>query len=169
MAGGTHIPVFVGRSGPVVLVRPVGAPTAAVAGPLKSFLVKLQQPSVKQIYFDLSRADCPDSTFIGLMVGLATKKMGPQTPDVQLLAPSEICAQALKRCHVLPLFTQCQTASGLPEELHQLPAEKASAEELADIIIESHEALIEADKRNIAAFGGVVDTFRKHRGDSGEA
>ena len=50
-----------------------------------------------------------------------------------------------------------------PGEWHELKPADLESDCLAGIVIKAHEALIDADERNEAAFGRVVEGFRAYR------
>jgi hypothetical protein len=126
---------------------------------VKSF----RKPEVTDIYFDLTDAGGVDSTFTGLLLSLATCRNDPARPAVHLLRPSPAVITALNRMYVLSLFDVCQSAPEAPADWQDLMPEKPLPEKTADVVIEAHEKLIDADPRNESAFRPVVEGFRAER------
>jgi len=163
MASKRQIPAVVGRSGSHVVVRLCGACTTALCERVQACVTALSKPRTRDVYFDLTEADWLDSTFAGFLVSLATGKAGPSAPDIHLLNPSEGVAHSLTNIHVLGLFDIRDVAPALPAEWRELPAGSGDIARIARLVIESHEALIEADERNAATFQHVVDVFRANQ------
>ncbi len=160
MAGGTHIPVWTGRVGATLVVRPEGACTVAICETLEAGLKRLVDASIQQVCFDLSGAEWLDSTFTGFLVGLATRgrRGGPQ---IHLLRPSERVRKCLQDMHVLKLFRIEDALEAQPAGWEQLPQIEADAPGTARRVVDTHEELIRADERNEAVFAPVVKLFRE--------
>jgi len=163
MASRKHIPAAVCRSGSRVVVKLSGACTATLCERVQVCVAALSKPLTSDLYFDLAEADWLDSTFAGFLVSLATGKAGPTMPDIHLLNLSEGAAQSLSNIHVLRLFDVPDAAPVLPAEWQELPAEPVDVARVRRLVIDSHEALIEADERNATTFQHVVDLFRANQ------
>ena len=163
MAGGTQIPIAVCYDHERLFVAPSGACTVAICGGLKDYLNYYKKPATTDIYFDLSHATGMDSTFIGFLLSLATRKNDPTSPALHLVAPSDSAMEALRRMYVLPLFDVCPTRPETALPWLPLSVDKPEAGKTADLVVETHEKLIEADSRNAPSCKPVVEGFRAER------
>jgi hypothetical protein len=112
---------------------------------------------------DLSQVEHVDSTFVGLLLGRARVKGDASVPKLHLLDPSEAASHALRRMHVLQLFDVCDSISDPPTRWRELSGGTSDRHELADLVIDAHEHLIDADGRNAEVFRRVVEGFRAER------
>jgi anti-anti-sigma regulatory factor len=163
MAGSTNIMTAIDDANGIVLVKTTGPCTMGVCPALQAYLRTFQTPEKTDIYFDLSQAQAIDSTFTGLLLSLATKKPDARAPAMHLFQPADRVREALATMHVLSFFDICAEWPATPATWTPLPTPTADSEEAADLIIESHENLIEADERNKPEFDGVVKTFKAER------
>lgn len=160
MAGGTHIPIFACHEGGRLILRPSGACTVSVCGGLKGYLSGCKKPEITDVYFDLSDAAGLDSTFIGLLLAMATRNSDPAAPALHLVAPSAQATEALQRMYVMPLFHVQPTPPETCSTWVSLALEKAGPAQTADVVVQAHESLIEADLRNAPSCQPVVEGFR---------
>ena len=160
MAGAKQVRVEAGRSGTVVVIRPLGPCTVAICGAVLNYLKRLSIGDTSNVYFDLSQADGIDSTFTGFLVALVTTETDTPIPAIHLLTPSEVVVRALERMYVLALFDVVSAIPEPPAEWQELSPEPVSSEGLTDLVIQAHQELINADKRNAPAFRTLVATLR---------
>ena len=160
MAGAAQVLVAVSRAGGPVTIKPQGACTAAICGTIENYVRQFRTPDTTDIYFDLSGADTIDSTFAGVLLSLALKKEDSHLPDIHLVCPSPRVLNTLKILHVVSLFDICDAQPDPPTEWAELPTESADPCYFVDRVIQAHEELIDADERNLPAFGRVVEGFR---------
>lgn len=155
--------VMVGRDERAVVIRLNGPATAVVSTRLKKHLAGARQPEVTDVFFDLSRTDLVDSTFVGMLLSMAVKKKDPTLPTVHLLRPSAGVIRALDSMHVCQLLDCCDQCAASISDWRELPAEDVGQDSVAGLVIDAHERLIEADERNIAPFSPVLEGFRARR------
>lgn len=160
MAGAKAVRVEVGRSGGVVVIRPLGPCTVAICGTVLNYLKHIRTADTTDIYFDLSQANGIDSTFTGFLVALVTTEADSPVPAIHLLAPSEAVVAALERMYVLALFDVVAAIPQPPTEWQELAAERVRSEGLTELVVQAHQELINADKRNAPAFRTLVATLR---------
>jgi hypothetical protein len=160
MAGAKQVRVEAGRSGAAVVIRPLGPCTVAICGTVLSYLKRISIAETTDIYFDLSQADGIDSTFTGFLVALVTTEADSPVPAIHLLAPSQPVVTALERMYVFALFKVASAIPQPPTEWQELTAEPVSSEGLTDLVIQAHQELINADKRNAPTFRTLVATLR---------
>ncbi len=162
MAGGTQVPVSVGRTGDAVVVRPEGACTVAICETVGHFLKTCQKPEISAIYVDLVNVPWMDSTFIGCLIGVAVERGNPTTPTVHLLRPPSHVLDVLTKMHVLHLFEVCDSCPEAPD-WEVLPHRPLPYERVAEVVISAHQRLIDVDRRNSPTFQPVVDLFAAQR------
>lgn len=153
--------ITIGRSGCNLVITARGALTAVAATRLQQFLRECRPPEYTDLYIDLSAADYLDSTFIGLLLALSSRKSHAANPlKPHLVAVSAGAHESLDRMYMLEFFDQLETVPFEPTHRVDLPATAPDADELGQTMIEAHERLIEADDRNTAAFAPVVRTLK---------
>ncbi len=157
MAGGTKIPVHVGCSGAAIVIRPVGLCTLAACKVIKPCLANLKSSDADDLYFDLSEAASIDSTFTGMLLAQAREKTDPPGPAVHLLNPSPPVVEALERMHVLTLFDTCTSLPDPPTNWTELTGEESDRAVLADMVLQAHQCLADADPRNAETFRPVIE------------
>lgn len=149
------------------VIQPVGACRAGVCPSLRAYLDWAQPPAIREVYFDLSETEFVDSTFIGLLLSTVRPPSGGDRP-MHLVGPSgEIC----KLLHLMHLESVFHIIDALPPAegaWQTLSTQCEDTDALADLIIDAHQALIDADARNEPAFRRVVDGFRAKR-EGGDA
>ena len=165
MAGGTRIPVLVGERAGSAFIKPVGACTMAIAGLVRKHVDGLRRPDTTALYFDLSQASAIDSTFTGLLLSLVTFKADASVPAVHLVAPSGEVVEALERMYVLRLFDVCTALPDPPPEWRELAGQSTDRAQLTDLVIDTHQQLIDADPRNAKPFTRVVEGLKRSHPD----
>ena len=148
--------------GGTLFVRPLSPCNAKIAGMIKQQLPALIRPKTAVVVFDLSDVAAADSTFIGLLLMLR-RRSADAHPDLRLAGVTAPVSRALDLMHLLPLFEFCEPA---PEDLAgwtRLNGEALAADQLAEIVLRAHESIVEADARNAAEFGRVIEGFQSTR------
>jgi anti-anti-sigma regulatory factor len=143
-----------------IVFRPDGRCSALIGQAILRFIRSVEIGPEDDVYFDLSAADALESTFAGMLVILAKQGQKRGRPFVHLVTPSQHVVNALRQMGIITYFDVC---SALPTSLgtwNSLPIEKSDPDELANLIIQSHEGLMSADPRNAEQFRGVVECFK---------
>ena len=68
--------------------------------------------------------------------------------------------QALERMYVLGLFDVVASLPEVPNEWQELSPAPVSTEGLTELVVQAHQELINADKRNAPAFRTLITTLR---------
>jgi len=160
MAGATQTTVHVGMAGDAAVVKIAGACTFSLCDRIQNWLQQPAESGCPTVYFELRQAERIDSTFAGFLISLATEKDGSPAKRVHLVSPPQPIATALETMHLMSLFDVCDGLDDSPAEWRELGQTDARPEDVAQIVIDSHEKLIEADDRNADVFGPVVERFR---------
>jgi len=135
---------------------------------LRSKIADTGTPPIRHIYVDLSAADFIDSTFTGFLLSLR-RGQADAGPTLHLVAPTAGVLRTLETMQVRRLM---DIVSELPESVDRweaLATDPLDASQSCELVIDAHEALIDADESNRAKFGHVVELFRKDLEDKHDA
>lgn len=146
-------------TGDAVLIRALGSCTLGVCPPLKAFLAPLKSPETKQCYIDLSQTEYIDSSFTGLLLSLARRSGQSDSPAFKIVAPSSKVLDVIRSMHLQPFFAVERALPAERGEWSEIPMAEAGAAPLGETVVECHQAIIDADERNRAEFGRVVEVF----------
>lgn len=149
--------ILVGRSGRDLVIRTKGPATVAICDAVKSVL-RRNESAVDRLYIDLSKSEMLDSTFAGLLIAAVKNRTGPK---LHLVDPADGALDALNRLHLLPLFTVCERPPVQPSSYEEINCKLQSNNATADLVVDAHQNLIDADKRNAVSCQPVVDMFQK--------
>lgn len=166
MSDACEISVYVVRETGAVVVRAAGSCRATVCPSLKAYFEWMRKPVVQDVFIDLSATEYVDSTFIGFLVSSSQECKHDGRPALHLAAPSPEVRKALEQMHLTGRFDVVDELPTLAGSVVELPRVNASNVEMADLIVKSHEALIDADPRNEEEFRRVIDGFRAIRDKS---
>lgn len=110
---------------------------------------------------DLAECEGMDSTFMGVLAGLSTH-FPPDASRVILLNASERNRQLLDDLGLSKLVTVRSQPDKIPVlELQPLASDPLPARERAERIRRAHQQLIDADSRNAARFGPVLQLLKR--------
>lgn len=124
---------------------------------LKELARRSQQEGVREIWIDLENCSYVDSTFLGIMVGLAMF-MGKQNGTVRVVKASVRSREAMAVLGVDRLLGLCSEASGIEGEKVEIPESGPTNRQLAKALVaEAHRNLIEWDPGNAARFQPVLE------------
>ncbi len=151
--------------------RIVGRGSFKVSGSLKEFGTRISnQPGVRLIV-DLSQCVSMDSTFMGVLAGLSfqfRKQQGARIQLVNVTPKLQGLIATLGLNHLvdsvpegsLPAEYAAALAPRQPD-LEELPAGRNDKENVARIMLEAHENLVQASQDNIARFKDVIAFLRE--------
>lgn len=151
-----------GRLDNVLAIKVEGPCTAVQAARVQRLLHEYMTASIAEIYFDLSRACYMDSSFAGRLLSLALQNREEAGPRICLYGMPAAVEDALRKMHVLHFF---HVEAGIPAAISEwmpFSARDTELDELAELVIEAHEKLMEADPRNAETFGRVVEGLHEH-------
>lgn len=150
--------VEVGLEGDRVLSRVVGVATHKHSLPFQEFALAMVSVGYRRFEIDLGQCLMLDSTFIGVLAGLAIK-LAANGGTVALLRSSPACEETIGSLGVLGLFShRHEGASQLDVvSLRPLPLEPRSFEAWACMVLEAHELLSRASARNRGRLREVLE------------
>ncbi|MGF1677908.1 MAG: STAS domain-containing protein [Candidatus Methylacidiphilales bacterium] len=159
--------IQVAREGTTGFIRITGKGSFKNAKLLKSFADTTRQEGVTRFLIDLQDCKHMDSTFMGVLAGLASdqKKAGLEMPQCfNLSVRNRELLETLGLDRVLNL-AQAADQSTFKDYIALNEQGEPDKRETALTMLEAHQQLIEADSRNASKFQDVVK-FLRHRVDS---
>jgi anti-anti-sigma regulatory factor len=154
-----------------VYVRIVGRGTFQNSQPLRIFALQQIEEGHREFVMDLKQCPGMDSTFLGVLAGIGLRLRQNGNPaTVQIINISPRNQELLQTLGLDRLFTM-NSAVPLPLEeadYHQLPdtdltqlTHTLDKEETTDLMIEAHDNLLRADKRNASKFRELTRFLRE--------
>lgn len=159
--------------GEIALVRAIGRGTFANSMALKRFATHVRQrsPNLKFI-LDLKSCDSMDSTFMGVIAGIAIGHLQNKMPKVIVVNANDHCKKLLKNLGLAQLL---DIRSGTIAEADRAegrlaPAAEDSTSRLDQIVLtlEAHKDLVKVDEENEVRFQAVIEYLEKSLETEGE-
>jgi anti-sigma B factor antagonist len=128
----------------------------------KTVVNELYNRGAARFILDLDECATMDSTFLGVLAGLALKlsddQQKPVKPALEIYKPNERVLELLDNLGIAHFFTQIATPPVLAGEFTATaPAETpASKEELSQTCLEAHKTLMAVNPNNIPKFKEVT-------------
>lgn len=165
--------ILVGCPGSVAWVRIDGCANHENAGDIREFLRDRYENGWRRFVIDLKNCTGIDSTFIGMLYRLAADlDEDGEGGVVEVIHPGERNERSIRKLGLDSLIRIDREGSNwtaekqLVEENLSKPAssEPLDPRERAELVLEAHEALSEANDANRNRFRDVVDFLRKDLG-----
>ncbi len=150
--------VMVGSFGRTVWLKVNGRGTFQNSPGVKEFVRKMVERGHREFVVDLNACELMDSTFMGTLAGVALRLRKFGQGGLRTVNVNPRNASLLENLGLDQLFTVETGLAVAPTGLRQ--AEPVSEEKSKEIVLEAHEALIEADSDNELKFRDVVDYLR---------
>jgi len=150
----------VGLSRNTVYVRVIGLATMYNAACVRDFVERLLAEGYHRVLFDLERCAGMDSTFMGVLAGVATFEGPNGSPQVTVLNadPSNVgLLEGVGLTHLLQLHRGHVDAPDI--DLVSL-RERTREEDRMELVRDAHERLIEVNPKNEAAFGAFLQALK---------
>lgn len=163
--------IFVGCLNDVAWVRIEGDATRDTSGGLRRYLTEAFEKGLRKFIIDLEQCRLIDSTFIGILSGLASKiaRQGDGADAVQVIHTNErneksICKLGLN--HMITVIHEGLDSEDLETEARSClnlldDDEPLDKTEKASMILRAHEELCAANEENMEEFRDVVNYLRK--------
>jgi anti-sigma B factor antagonist len=156
--------LFVFVSGHLACIKIVGRANFTSSIDFKMLVTELGEKGFTCYVLDLSECMLMDSTFLGVLAGLALKMQETHTGNghdqvIELLNANARNLESLESVGVLHLFRVLTGADRLPAELAlhaTVPTAKPSREEVTRNCLEAHKTLMEICPSNIPKFKEVT-------------
>jgi len=152
--------VLVTRDDQVVYGRVVGQGNMNNCAPFQAYCHDCQRQGYQQFVLDFSGCQGIDSTFLGLLVGIALGE-GDQQRDVVVLNTNDYVRKILREVGVDRLVTVCPDELALPDvPMRRLEPIEADPRDRASMILQAHVRLCEIDASNQDRFGHFIALLR---------
>lgn len=143
-------------AGDKVFIRVTGRGSFKISATLKQFIARV---SAATVVIDLAECVGMDSTFMGVLAGLAgrLKQSGRQ---LELINLSEKNTQLLATLGVDQVVTHYSNSHGyaMPEQaVRPLPTAEVTKKELAETALQAHQHLAELNEENRPRFKRVIE------------
>jgi anti-anti-sigma regulatory factor len=164
MTEATRIDTAHAEDGKTAVIRVSGPCMATSCKTVRAAADSMRQSGAPRICVDLAGAGVPDSTFVGMLLALSRKYRSTEGA-LTIVSPSPDVRDALERMHVTQLLNIEEHPPVPNPDWRRVDGEQPQRRELADQVVESHETLINADRRNAGVFQRIVDAFRNKSRD----
>ena len=151
-----------------IFIKATGHVTAVYCPELKSrcFARFDERPPVDAVFIDLSECDYMDSTFLGLIVGIAKRLKKDSSRKIALVGASPTCIGLLKTIGVLGLVEIVPTVRDFPSSLERMGR---GATATAQFLLDTHEELSSLSDENRAKFSALSSILRESiKGQGGD-
>lgn len=162
--------ILVGCLGSVAWVRIDGPANQENAGQIRDFLRGRFEKGWSKFVIDLQNCIGIDSTFIGMLYRLAADVMEKdEVGSVEVIHPGERNERSIRKLGLDAMIRIDRDGSSWTEEKslveenlkHPLCSGQETREERAELVLDAHEALLEANEENRSRFCDVVEYLRK--------
>lgn len=165
--------LFVAPTGNAVAVRIIGRANCTVSPLFKEQAGKLRARDSKHLIIDLAQCTTMDSTFLGVLAGLALEMANgdpaPTSAVIELYQPNSRVVDLLENLGIAHFF---HTLERLPEGLGGFSevapgGDAGSKRRMTATSLAAHEALMRVNPENIPKFKDVTEFLAKDltRGD----
>jgi len=153
------------------IIRVVGKGCFINSRNFKEAITELLEGSYSEIIVDLCECKGMDSTFIGVLTGVTLKNMKKKQKQIVLANISKTNRELLDTLGVLRFFEIEEDPAVFQtgfESVEDTPEDPDDAISQIRHILEAHETLMKADKKNIERFKAVKQTLEKDLADKVE-
>jgi len=157
--------ILVAHESETGFIRVLGKGSFKNAKLIKSFADSSRETGVNRFVIDLQQCKHMDSTFMGVLAGLASqqKKAELEAPKCVNLSPrNRELLETLGLDKIMNLATRSDESTDSDYESLETLAQEEDKKDSAKTMLEAHENLIDVDDRNVAKFQDVVK-FLRHK------
>ena len=144
----------------VICVKISGRANFTTSLDLKKLTTELWERGYNRFVFDLSDCLTMDSTFLGVLSGIALKffdsKGNPQTAPLELLNPNPRIVEVLENLGVDHLFKICAGSELMTDKFEPLVHEQTSRADVTRTCLEAHKTLMTINPENVNKFKDVA-------------
>lgn len=155
--------IMVHQQGPVAWVRIEGQGSFKNARHIKSFAEKMLEHGVNEFVFDLKTCTYMDSTFMGILAGIASNLKKHQAPPPVVANATPRNLELLQNLG-LDRLLKIENRQLEWEDFATISTSGDTKQNISKTMLEAHEALIQADARNSAKFQDVLTYLREKLG-----
>ena len=166
--------ILVGCFGDVAWVRVEGKGSAFNSPQLKQFTERARAMGQKSFVVDLENCPALDSTFMGTLAALVLSMQSEDPPGkLEVINATGRTRETLGHLGLDCLFSVDDEGTAWPREREQVaqnlsnppPPVDLSRREQTEMVMEAHEALVEANEANISQFRDVLDFLQQELDD----
>ncbi|MCI0652820.1 MAG: STAS domain-containing protein [Planctomycetes bacterium] len=143
-----------------VYCRVVGLGNMNNCAPFQRFALRMQERGCREFILDFSACDGLDSTFLGVLLGIAIGNRSQRT-RVVVLNPSVTVRRVLEEVgldHLLEVSAETVALPDIP--LEKLIPEETTADQRIGMVLEAHENLCRIEGENRRRFGEFLRLLR---------
>ncbi len=163
--------IQVALAGDAAVIRVQGRGNYALSSAIKGFALAMMERGTRRIIFDMSQCIGLDSTFMGIMAGLAIRLRNLEPPGMMIAANLSRKTAQLLRTLGLDRLVSPHLAGETPQDIldlvrecesfEKLPEKKETPGEAARTVLQAHEDLSAADPGNVSKFKDVLLFLRE--------
>ncbi len=145
----------------IVYCRVVGYGNMNNCAPFQESSTELQQQGYRQFIVDFSRCEGLDSTFLGILLGMAVG-LNDEPSRVMIVNASDAIVKILSEVGIDCLLEVCREKVTLPDvPMQRLEPVERGREQRAAMILKAHENLCRIREENQERFGRFVKILRE--------
>ncbi len=161
----------VARSASSVYIKVKGLGIASIGLDLWDFTEEMARSGYHTFIIDLASCQSFDSTFMGVLVGIADGPAKEKGGGILVVHPTEHHKKLLSEVGLTKLISIRAEDADLPPDLELVPLDPLprTSTERVEKIREAHQKLCNLDERNRAKFGLFLDLLAKEIGPRKDA
>lgn len=161
----------VARSAPSVYVRVQGLGIASVGLDLWDFSEEMAREGFSAFIVDLQDCQSFDSTFMGVLVGMAEEASKTEGGGVMVIHPSDHHKRLLAEVGLTKIISIREEPIDLPDRIELTPLKDLprTSDKRVRQIRKAHQRLVEIDERNKVKFGPFLDMLAQEISEENEA
>jgi len=156
----------VARAGSTVYVKVKGLGIASIGLDLWDFSEEMARQGFSKFIIDLEDCQSFDSTFMGVLVGVAEIAEQNEGGGVMVIHPSPHHKKLLSEVGLTKIITIREEPIEVPDGIEMTPLYELArtSEKRIQMIREAHEQLCELDERNRIKFGAFLEMLAREIG-----
>ncbi|GAB4252679.1 MAG: hypothetical protein OHK005_19910 [Candidatus Methylacidiphilales bacterium] len=158
--------ILVHQTGPLGIVKVNGRGSFRTARLVKLFGEQAEALGISKIAYDLKDCTYMDSTFMGVMASLGAAQRKRTGEALQVFNPSPRNLELLENLglnHLLDIRSGPGPTSPASNPV-EIVAQPESKQEISEMMLDAHEALVEVNPANAAQFQDVITFLRERLG-----
>jgi len=153
--------------GDTVYVRAVGLASMRNTACLRDFLNKMRRQGYRTVIIDLEACTGMDSTFLGIMAGVADPLHQDESASVTVINGTEQQVKLLHRVGLAEFMDVVSKPVPRPRVETQPMYDGSTPEERVDLVLQAHRKLVELSADNEKEFGPFVARLEREMGKRG--
>jgi anti-anti-sigma regulatory factor len=156
----------VARSGSAVYVKVKQLGIASVGLDLWDFAEEMARKGFTKFVIDLSECQSFDSTFMGVLVGVAEGPAKQKGGGIMVIHPSDHHKKLMGEVGLYKILIIREDEPALPADLELVPLDSLprNAKERVALIRDAHVRLCDLDEKNRVKFGAFLDLLAREIG-----